>query len=186
MAPPIETKYIPIPITLPIEMDTSDWKEFKDEKYGISIKYPKSWAITTKTLQADFKPEVTYENFYIILNKAFHTITVRLVSSKFDLSGGGRIVNNISNYMSFTAINTVISRSIIPEQSEEGHQTYLYVCRVQTDANDKVPEQGALCDDPMLIKKIYLGINYTLDKGGAFDPNLLKEMDEILQHISVK
>jgi len=183
--PPIEKKYISLPITPPIEVDTSSWKEFKDDKYGVTVKYPEGWTVKTKTIQSNFKPGVTYDISYLILNKAFHTITVTIVNNKFDLHGG-RVISNISDYISFPAINTVITRSIIPEQTEIGLQTYLYVCRVQTDVNGRAPEQRALCDDPMLIKNIYIGFGYSLDKGDKFDPNILKEMDEILQHISVK
>jgi len=186
VTPPIEKKYVSLSITPPIEVDISNWKEFKDDKYGVTVKYPKDWTLKTSISTTTLESGILIKSSHIYLHKNDHIISIDYGNDNLNIPTGGRVISNISDYISFPAINTVITRSIVPDQWEGNGQTYLYVCHIQTDANNKVLEGGASCDESTIINKVDIGISYALDTGKTFDPNILKEMDAILQHISVK
>jgi hypothetical protein len=188
MAQPIEKKYVTLPIAFPVKVDTSDWKEFKDDKYGLTIKYPDDWKIKTGISTTSLSSGVIVTTNRVQLQKKAHIILIGYnETGNTDILFGGRVIYDISDYISFVINNdNVISRSIIPEQWEGNGQTYLNVCHMQTNIDNKVPKQLASCDSSVRINNVYIGVDFSLDKIDTFDPDILKEMDAILQHISLR
>ncbi|MFA6295580.1 MAG: PsbP-related protein [Candidatus Paceibacterota bacterium] len=164
---------------------TANWKTYNNKTYGVSIKYPADWSIKTEVTDGGEISGVPFKQTSVRLMKDSRVLAISLNDGKTNLSGGGIIINNPSNYISFSAINTTISRSIIIEESEIGHQKYLYVCRMRTDSNN-VNTSGILCDNPILTNNVYFGINYLLDTDDTSDSSIVKEMDAIVQNISIK
>jgi hypothetical protein len=169
---------IPLIITPPVKVDTSNWKVFRNEEYGVTIKYPEDW-------QAE--NTFYYGTNSISLHKKDYVIIFTIIDYKEgDLSGGGRIVSDVSGYKTFLINNgkDTISRSTTEDFWEINGQPYIYVCHMQTNQNNLVSKNSALCDEFTKTKKAYLEIIYELSSGDKFDDNLLQEMDSILQNIS--
>ncbi|MFA6601263.1 MAG: hypothetical protein WCT02_00145 [Candidatus Paceibacterota bacterium] len=183
---PVISGYSDLPITPPIKVDTSNWKVYEDKKMGVTIKYPGSWILKTEIVKSEDRYGVPFEISSLRLIKGSKVLGISYNSSKTDLSGGGLASVNVADYTSFSALNTIMSRSNILEKSEMSYDTYLYSCHIQTDSNNKVFEGVAPCNSPVLVKDLYIGVTYSFDEKGVSDPKDIQEMDSIIQNILIK
>jgi len=76
------------------EIDTSNWKTYRNEEYGFEFKYPEGWTISAKRVADPYYSIVTYNNDLQIFSVAVHE---GIFPSLYDLSVDGLSVRHVGN-----------------------------------------------------------------------------------------
>jgi|GEM_PF-6245955 len=183
------------PITSAVNFDTSKWKEFDDKKVGIVIKYPESWTIQANTTDVTGSDKTMNKVYSVLLRKQQHTLIIayKIINDHDQNYSTSNVVKNDSDFVNFQVGKYIISRSTVPEFEEEGAKS-LRVCQFRAFIKHSIINQGAWCD-PIVTNKATINMAYERnllnsnnerDDNLDFDPSLLKEMDSILQHLTLE